>query len=58
MLVLTTSIRSSGQTFLFSLGQPVSDSSIPDEIYMYIKNYALAYSYKQHIPQIPIWSSG
>ena len=52
MLVLTTSIRSSGQTFLFLRGQPVSDSSIPDEIY--IKNYVLAYSYKQHIQQIPI----
>ena len=56
MLVLKTSIRSSGQTLLFSFGQPASDCSVPNEIYM--KNYALAYSYKQHIQQIPIWSSG
>ena len=56
MLILKTSIRPSGQKFLFSFGQPVSDASVPNEIY--IKNYALAYSYKQHIQQIPIWSSG
>ena len=53
---IATSVRSSGQTFLFLLGQPVSVSSIPDEIY--IKSYVSAYSYKQHIQQIPIWSSG
>ena len=29
MLFLKTSIRSSGQTFLFSFGQPVCDSSVP-----------------------------
>ena len=32
MLVLKASIRSNGQKFLFSLGQPASVSSMPNEI--------------------------
>ena len=56
MVVLKASIRSSGQTFFFSLGQPASVSSMPNEIC--IKNYVLAYFYKHRIQQIPIWSSG